>query len=145
MTQIEFAIAHDNFVRIDFISRENANAITAADGQWLLAKISFSAGAFKGNFGANLNSFEIESFKEELSVLNQTLKGTAKYHAFEKQVIIELVGDGTGRIQFKGQLMDAPGTGNTLIFYLAMDQTYLGKILKNTQNVLEKFQVVREE
>ncbi len=125
MTSLKFEIGgtEHEFARVEVISSNG-------DG-WLPSRITVRAGSFSGEFPSNLDVWAFARFATELKALYESLKGTASFSTYEGQLELTLVGDGMGHIQVKGEAMDYAGTGNKLIFRLAIDQTEIPALLRD--------------
>ena len=111
------------FVRVEVVGSNG-------DG-WLPSRISVRAGSFQGEYPSDLDVWAFARFAAELRVLYESLKGTASFSSYEKQLELTLVGDGLGHVRVKGEAMDYAGTGNKLNFHLEIDQTEIPALLQD--------------
>ena len=111
------------------------------DGNWLACSIDIRAGDFTCHVGANLRTDEFERFYQEVKVLYESLTGDATFTTMETQLNLHLSGDGHGHICARGQVRDAPGTGNVLDFELQLDQTYLFGTKVQLGELLNRFPI----
>ena len=111
------------------------------DDNWLRVSVSVVAGAFSGKYDAAFLTEELVSFQKQLSELYRSLSGVARFSTMEEQLSLLLQGNGRGEILLKGTATDLPGTGNSLVFELTLDQTHLQKTLAELSLVTESFPV----
>ena len=130
-----------NLIRIDILGLNYPNAEDDWDRNWLKSIISAKAGAFSGNFKADLMTTDFETFKNELTNLYDKLKGIATFNTLESQVDIKITGDGIGHLKAKCEVMDYAGIGNKLEFEIDFDQTQIPKIVNQLENIITKFPV----
>lgn len=98
---------------------------------WLPSRVTVRAGSFHGEFPSDLDVWAFARFAAELRTLYESLKGSASFSSYEKQLELTLVGDGLGHVRVKGEAMDYAGTGNKLTFHLEIDQTELPALLRD--------------
>lgn len=111
------------------------------DDNWLGATVSVKVGGFSGWFGAAFMTEDFSRFLNQLRQLYETLGGKAEFNTIEGQLLIALEGDGKGHIEVRGEAMDAAGTGNRLLFNLAIDQTQLSQTMKELSNIVSEYPV----
>jgi hypothetical protein len=108
---------------------------TTGDG-WLRSIVEVEVGAFRASYPCHFDGGAFQRFAAELRVLHSSLKGKATFSSYEGQLELELVGDGLGHLQVKGEAMDVAGTGNTLSFRLGgMDQTELPELFRDVEAI----------
>lgn len=112
------------------------------DGNWLGCAVDARAGAFRGHVDASLRAEEFVAFREGVRRLYEQLAGEAKFETMEQWLSIRVVGDGRGHFEAKCDLLDDPGVGNRLTFTLAFDQTFLPKMLRELDGIIDAFPVV---
>ena len=78
---------------------------------------------------------------EEVKVLYKSLVGDARFTSMEEQLGLRLSGDARVHITARGQVRDAPGTGNVLQFVLELDQTQLFGTMVQLGELLNRFPV----
>jgi hypothetical protein len=59
----------------------------------------------------------------------------------EKQLLLELTGNGHGQIALKGQARDDAGIGNLLRFHLELDRTQLSPLIAQLEAILVAYPV----
>ena len=111
------------------------------DDNWLRVRITVAAGAFEGSFDAAFLTSELVAFREQLSTLHSTLRGSAELRTLEEQLSLDCVGNGLGSVELRGVAFDRPGVGNRLAFKLALDQTQVGAALAQLEAVVSEFPV----
>ena len=111
------------------------------DDNWLTVEISVHAGGFHGKAWAAVITSELIKFASELSPLFETLGGSAKFETMEEQLSLQLVGDGKGHIELRGEVADRAGDGNRLSFTLQFDQSQLGISIRQLEKVTLQFPV----
>jgi hypothetical protein len=120
------------------------DAIDYWDANWIYTDVRISVGAFRGNFEAQLRTDEFSRFRASLAPLYQALSGEATLDSLETWLKIHVVGDGHGHFVASCVARDIPGTGNTLTFSLAFDQTDLPAIIRGLDDILRAFPVKGE-
>ncbi len=65
---------------------------------WLPARVTVKAGGFSGQYTCDLDGGAFSRFASELRELHRTLKGTASFTSYEKQIELSLVGDGLATV-----------------------------------------------
>ncbi len=111
------------------------------DDNWLLVRVSVSAGGFRGTYDATFQVAELCSLRDELVKLHSTLQGSATLQTMEGQLLLRFQGNGLGKIKLYGEAVDQPGTGNRLIFNLSLDQTQLADSLHDLNEAIETFPI----
>jgi len=122
--------------------RECPNATDYSDANWIIATITIAAGAFRGDYEAQLRAEEFVRFRDELRPLHEKLAGRAKFDTMEEWLSIEVEGDGKGHFHADCVAVDLPGTGNRLAFGIDFDQTDLPEILGGLDAMIEAFPVI---
>lgn len=140
---MEIHIGHSEyeFIRLDVISRRYPNSNDSYDGNWFDTKVIVKVGGFAGTVSGQLRKDELASFQTELASLYKSLSGSAKLLTLEGWLSLEITGDGMGHFSCTGEVMDGFIQGNTLIFNLNIDQTFLPEILKNLEKVENSFPI----
>ena len=111
------------------------------DIDWLNTEIRISTGAFSGKVAACLNILEIKAFLKEMKPLSESLKGKAEYISIEDWLNVKVSGDGLGHFVAKGFVADDPNpdVANRLSFFIDFDQTFMPKLLKGLQDIVDKY------
>ncbi len=111
------------------------------DDNWLEADICVCAGGFRGKVNASILTGELAAFLLQLRSLYEKLAGSAQFRTMEKQLSLDLVGDGKGHIELRGEVIDQSGIGNRLLFTLEFDQSQLGASIRELEQVTSQFPV----
>jgi hypothetical protein len=122
--------------------RERPDATDYADGNWVCAKVTIVAGAFRGELEAQLRAEDFVYFRDGLRPLYEKLAGRAKFDTMEEWISIDIQGDGKGHFHADCVAVDMPGTGNRLTFAIEFDQTDLPEILQALDAITQAFPVV---
>jgi hypothetical protein len=143
MSQCAFSIGGSERERIEVIvlGYERPPSGEYYDDNWLNVQVCVSAGGFTGRFGASFQTAELIDFRNQLSSLYDTLKGEANFETMETQLALVVKGDGRGGMSLKGVASDQSGIGNCLEFNFDLDQTHVGKALRELNQVVEQFPV----
>ncbi len=133
MSVLRFQIggSEHEFVRVD---------VTGTNGDcWLPSRVAVRAGAFQGEFPRDLDVWAFSRFADQVRELHRTLKGTAVFSTYERQLELVLLGDGLGHVSVNAEAMDCAGTGNKLVFCLSIDQTHLPALLKYLELIVAEY------
>lgn len=130
------------FLAITLLGRSHPAASDYWDGNWVRAAVEVAAGGFCGKVDGDLRADELVAFCGDLTLLNESLVGTASFTTMEEWLSISATGDGHGHIEFSCEVRDQPGIGNTLAFRLALDQTYLRPLVAQLVQAVAKFPVI---
>ena len=131
-------------VRIKMLRRNHPTATDFWDANWLSVRVQVRAGGFEGRANGDLRAEELAAFRDGLARLHQTLKGEASFETMETWLSLRVTADGLGHMQVRGEVRDAPGTGNRLTFALALDQTDLPELLEGLDAICREFPAVGE-
>ena len=129
------------FIVLSPLRRSHQAANDYWDGNWVKTTVRLSAGAFRGEYEADLRVDEFLGFRNSLAELYKTLKGEAAFSSMEQWLEIHIKGDGKGHMTAECVAKDCPGTGNYLTFDLELDQTDLPPILDSLNQILGKFPI----
>jgi hypothetical protein len=133
-----------NDVSIIVSGRERPASTDFHDGNWLSATVSVSAGAWRGEYRANLRTEDFRSFLDEVRSLRDMPEGKAEFNPMEPWIVLQLEGDGRGRVAVTGQADDRVATGNKLSFHFDVDQTFLPSLIRDLESLLAEFPVIGE-
>jgi len=133
----------DNHVGIDVLARPNAASPSPWDHDWLTVRIRVAGGAFSGGYEATIRTHDLARFRGELADLHGRLSGTATFSCDENWLHLEVKGDGRGHIDVRCEARDDPTFGACLQYTIAIDQTYLPKVLAELDEVLAHFPVLQ--
>jgi hypothetical protein len=140
----EVAIRCDggDFLTITLLGRSHPGATDYWDGNWVRAAVELSAGGFRGSVGGDLRSEELSQFHDQLVRLQQSLRGIAEFETMERWLSIRVTGDGKGHMEFRCNIRDRPGIGNTLDCTLATDQTFTRSTVTELGVAVRAFPVI---
>lgn len=130
-----------NFIRIELSNFNDLSTELSWSENWIKAIVHVKAGAFSGDFKADLTTWEFLTFKKELIVLYEKLNGSATFDTLEKQVVIKVSGDGIGHLIADCDLEDQAGFGNRLNLKIYFDQTFLPELIRQLEKITAKFEV----
>lgn len=136
-----FGHSEQERIEIDVIRYERQRVSQYWDDNWLTVEITVQAGGFRGKASAAIITSELVDFLSELRPLFETLNGSANFKTIEEQLSLQLVGDGKGHIELRGEVADRVGVGNRLNFTLHFDQSQLGATIRQLEKVSSQFPV----
>jgi hypothetical protein len=136
-----FGHAEMERVEIDVLSYERSPTGEYYDDNWLNVDICVKAGGFRGKVSAAIITEDLVQFASQLRPLYDSLSGSAKFSTMEEQLSLNLVGDGKGHIELRGEVADRPGLGNRLHLSLQFDQSQLGESIRELERVISEFPV----
>lgn len=128
-----------DFLRIEIIRFAHPGAELDWDRNWVKSKLTLEAGGFSGQFDCDLVTTDFKRFREQLSELYEKMDGIALFDTIEEQVNIRIKGDGIGHFKADCNVMDNPGTGNSLGFELEFDQTFVPQIINQLDKIMRTF------
>ncbi|HEV2209805.1 MAG TPA: hypothetical protein VG167_13585 [Verrucomicrobiae bacterium] len=138
---VSFGQSENERIEIDVHGYERAPVGEYWDDNWLIVEIRIRVGGFCGKAQASIITSELTKFASELGPLFETLAGTAEFTTMEGQLKLQLIGDGKGHIELRGEVADQAGIGNRLHFGLQFDQSQLGRSMSELQRVTSQFPV----
>jgi hypothetical protein len=113
------------------------------DGNWLVTPVEVVAGAFRGFVSAALRADELQSFRDAIKRLDDSLQGEAVLSSMEDWLNLRITVDRAGHLEVSGNVSDRPGVGNQLTFTIdGLDQSYLRHVLEGLDAILAAFPVV---
>jgi hypothetical protein len=112
------------------------------DGNWLACEVEVAAGAFRAAFRADLRAEELQTFRDQIDALVQSVEGAASFSTMEGQIALTLSGDVKGQVRVSGEARDTPGSDNVLQFAFELDQTYLKEISRPLDAIVSAFPAV---
>jgi hypothetical protein len=130
------------YLAIKLFGRQHPTCQDYWDGNWLRAEVEVVAGGFRGLVTGDLRTDELAIFHEQLSRLQESLRGKAEFATMERWLFIRVVGDGRGHMRFECELRDEPGMGNTLMCEFGYDQTFVPPMLTQLRQALECYPVI---
>jgi hypothetical protein len=116
------------------------------DGNWLNTRIIIKAGAFSGNYKAQLRNVDFLDFKNGLKNLYIKLDGYASFSCIEDYLQIKIKGDGLGHFSADCIAIDNPGIyGHKLEFNIDFDQTEISAMTKILDLIITVFPIKQIE
>jgi hypothetical protein len=109
--------------------------LVRGDEHWVECDVAIQAGAFRGTFRASLRPEEFAAFRGDLERLHRDLRGPGRFDSMERQVAIEIRGDGRGHFKGSCRLRDRAGDGNLLECEVEFDQTDIPAMLQQLADV----------
>lgn len=132
-----------NFIKIIANNLINYNSDIDYDKNWIECDIEVCGGAFQGKYSAEIMTTTFEIFKQELSVLYNKLNTKAKFEDLENYCLINISGDGSGKLNAKIECNDKPGIyAANLSFEIDFDQTFLKTIINQLNHITKEFPIV---
>jgi len=130
------------FLTITLLGRSHPAASDYWDCNWVRAVVEVNAGGFRGKVDGDVRADELEAFRRDVALLNESLSGVAHFTTMEEWLSISATGDGHGHVELSCEIRDQPGIGNTLAFRLALDQTYLRPLVAQLAQAVLAFPVI---
>ncbi len=142
MTETNFEICdEDDFIRLEPIQVYDNTSQLDWDRNCIRTKVTVNGGVFSGQFMADFMTTDFELFKRQIRNLETDFKGTAKLEPLERQLILNISGDGLGHFEVKCSASDEPVYGGTLSFILSFDQTELAKLIIELEKITNAFPI----
>jgi hypothetical protein len=95
---------------------------------WSGAEVEIQCDSWIGHARACFMKGELARFAKDIRRLHSSLSGTAVLQPLEPNIVLELTGDGKGRITVEGEAQNNFASGTKLIFRFKIDQTFLRPI-----------------
>jgi hypothetical protein len=95
---------------------------------WSNAEVEVKCDSWRGHARACFMKGELGRFAEDIRRLSRDLSGTAALRPLEPNIVLELTGDGKGRITVEGEAQNNFASGTRLVFRFEIDQTFLRAI-----------------
>jgi hypothetical protein len=111
------------------------------DRNWVRTMITVKGGVFSGQFMADFMTTDFELLKRGLKNLDKDFQGSAKLEPLEKQLLLDITGDGLGHFEVKCTANDQPNYGGTLSFNLTFDQTELPRLINELDIITKAFPI----
>ena len=97
------------------------------------SSVEIKTSHFHGTINPWVEARDFSIFANSLSVLYQTLKGTASFVTTEGQISFKLEAKSGGRIEMSGVAWSEACYGSRLEFEISLDQTFLQEPLKKLE------------
>ncbi|MGF7081800.1 WapI family immunity protein [Mucilaginibacter sp. UYCu711] len=134
----------DSFVRVSLNKYSYPESKNVYDKNWISSKIILRSGPFAATFAAEFMAVDFEKFKKELEYLYDHLDSSATFNGLERNLEIQIQGDGIGHLKAICNASDEPGYGRNFKFYIEFDQTQLMPLIRQLANILQSFPVIGE-
>jgi hypothetical protein len=135
-------LGEDTKIEIEAIGRKYPNTTDYWDINWLVSTINVNIPGYKACFNASLTTYEIRDFYTELTRMETKLKGQAKLNNIDGYLDIECEMNRTGRMMWSAELCYPAGHGALLSFDFESDQSYLGDLIKQLEQLLRVYPVI---
>lgn len=132
-----------DIVRVAPKERTHLGATDYWDKNWITTIISVQGGAFSGKYEADFMASDFETFKQELELLYENLKGGATFSGLERQLELKCIGDGLGHIKIDVVAQNFPGYGAELTYTINIDQTFIKPLVKQLDEITKAFSVMK--
>lgn len=129
-------------VEITILSRSHPTSVDFWDGNWVDSNVKIEIPGYSVNFPAHLRTDELSDFLKELKLMAKTLKGKAELNNLDHYIKFECEINSLGHINWKGATCYPSGFGATLNFEFHSDQSYLQKVIKELEAILQVFPVI---
>jgi hypothetical protein len=122
--------------------RERENSPDYHDSNWLVVAVEMHAPGVSIEFGGSfLMTMDIERFRDELVVMDRTLKGSATLESLEPNLELSLTASSLGHVDIKLQI--TPDHFNQQhSFVVQADQSYLRPLIRAADNILKIYPVL---
>lgn len=109
---------------------------------WAQTSVEIKTSHFYGTLSPWIEARDFSIFANSLSVLYQTLKGTASFVTTDGQITFNLEAKSGGRIEMSGVAWSEACYGSRLEFEISLDQTFLqepmGKLAAHLSTARER-------
>jgi hypothetical protein len=130
-----------DFIRLEPIEAKDDPSQLDWDRNWVRTKVTVKAGVFSGQYVADFMTTDFELLKRAFKSLDKNFKGTAKLEPLERQLLLDIAGDGLGHFNVKCIADDQPNYGGTLSFNLSFDQTELVRLINELDRITKAFPI----
>jgi hypothetical protein len=142
LTDLYFEIVDaGDIIRFEPIQTYDDTSQLDWDRNLIRTRITVKGGAFSGQYTADFMTTDFELFKRDIKNLDINFKGTAKLEPLERQLVLNINGDGLGHFEVKCTATDQPGYGGTLSFILSFDQTELPRLIRELDKITKAFPI----
>lgn len=143
MDDLYFEIkSDDNFVRIDFLDKEDYLSNRISDYSWLRVEIATKAGRFSSNYIVDIYKVNLFSFYEKFAMLYENLNGSAIFEDSENCFKINITGDGMGHFTVAVEDIDYSQEDAVLKYSINFDQTQLPEMINQLNKIINKYSAV---
>lgn len=137
---LEFTDAGD-IIRLEPLSLINPNGQNDWDKNWVKTWVSVKGGVFSGQFVADFMTTDFELFKRQLKQLDNDFNGSAKLEPLERQLVLNIKGDGLGHFELDCEATPEPHLGQMLSFSISFDQTQIKEYVNQLDKITKRFPI----
>lgn len=130
-----------DLIRLEPIKTQDDTSQLDWDRNWVRTKVTVKGGVFSGQYIADFMTTDFELLKRDFKQLDKNFKGTAKLEPLERQLLLDITGDGLGHFNVKCTAKDQPNYGGTLSFNLSFDQTELARLINELDRITKAFPI----
>lgn len=113
------------------------------DKNWVKTNVTVKGGKFSGQYSGDFMTVDFAKFKQELSLLYNNLKGTAKFNDLEGYLELKITGDGIGHFGVDVKACDHPGIyASELTFTMGFDQTVIKDLINQLDIITQQFPII---
>src|SRR4051794_23666642 len=85
-----------DLIRLEPIQAKGDTSQSDWDRNWVRTKVTVKGGVFSGQYIADFMTTDFELLKRDFKKLDKNFKGTAKLEPLERQLLLNIAGDGLG-------------------------------------------------
>lgn len=100
-----------DIIKIQPIEQPYADSVHSWDKNCIRTLLTIKGGAFRGQYNADIYTFEFEYFKQELRRVYNDLKGKFVFSCRDHELVLKIEGDGNGHFTVDCTAMDQPTIG----------------------------------
>jgi hypothetical protein len=126
---------------IEILKYENPNARTIDDANWLLGRLSISAGPFSGSIGVSMTTNELENLHRQLGMVTNNLRGQIDFASLEGNLRIRIHFGSTGTAVVTGIVTPDEADETALHFGFNADPINLEACVLSFGHLLQQFPV----
>ncbi|TCS81040.1 WapI family immunity protein [Tepidibacillus fermentans] len=140
---MKFTISGDKSkLGIDVVTRKYPQSDYYLDVNWLTCKINVEIPGYSASFYGEIFADEISGLFNQLKEMSQQNTDYASLEMRENYIRLEAKKDQLGHIQWNVSTTYPPNKGATLTFKMNSDKTYLSELLREMEQVVQKFPVI---
>jgi len=134
-----------DIIKIQPIEQPYKDSVHDWDKNCIRTLLTIKGGAFKGQYQAEMYTFEFEKFKQDLRRAYKDLKSEFTFSCRDHELVLKIKGDGNGHFTVDCTAMDQPTIGGELRFQLSFDQTYIPELVNQLNDITKAFPIVGTE
>jgi hypothetical protein len=141
---MKFHILAENNTRVEIevFSRAYPGQSDYWDGNWVTSYVKIEMPGYSVGFNAMLRTEEIWDFLQDLKLMDSTLSGKAVLRNLDRYIHLECEMDRLGHIEWSGETCYPAGSGAVLNFSFESNQSYLGALIKELEDISLAFPVI---